>query len=523
MAEPQNLRHLDDLRFSTGMLIEPRFAFRSDLEKAWERFYARKSDRTHLEESEDIQFGAEAFQEEEVSDEGLEFLTPSSREARSEAQKELLAGKQKTPAVRQVSDILKAAADRRASDIHIEPQANGARVRVRVDGILRDLWVIPHRQQPAVISRIKILADMDIAERRLPQDGRILVKYKEGRLDLRISTLPTAYGEKVVIRLLEPNAPMVSFRDLGLSEVIHKELHRLIALPQGMLLVVGPTGSGKSTTLYAALTQLRSPTRNIVTVEDPVEYMLEGVNQAQVHTKAGLTFATCLRSILRQDPDVIMVGEVRDQETAEIALKAAQTGHFVLSTLHTNDGISAVTRLLDLGVPSFLVASSVSGILAQRLVRRLCKCKRVSPATMEYEARMEDAGFDTRGTMFVPGGCDSCEGTGYKGREAISELLVFNDAIQSLVRQESRPEEIRAMARGLGFRRMQDEALQKVSEGVTSFEEVMRVVPIARASGIKCQSCGAELLLTFRCCPYCLEKREKAESNRIGTVEAIKA
>ena len=319
MAEPQNLRHSDELRFTTGLQIEPQFAFRDDLERAITRHYG-KQEKVDIEPEESeprpmpetsLESKAEGM---ERRDE-VEFLTLSSRETRREAQKEFMAGlKQRTPAVRLVSEILAAAAEKKASDIHIEPQASATKVRFRVDGILRDSSMIPSHQEAAVVSRIKILADMDISERRLPQDGRILVKIHENRLDLRISTLPTAYGEKVVIRLLEPDSPLATFQEMGMGEEIEKGLLKLLRLPQGMLLVVGPTGSGKSTTLYGALTQLRSSTRNIVTVEDPVEYMLEGINQAQVNVKAGLTFATCLRSIMRQDPDVIMVGEIRDRK-----------------------------------------------------------------------------------------------------------------------------------------------------------------------------------------------------------------
>ena len=307
----------------------------------------------------------------------IEFISTSTRQANREAIQEVQAelNQKKTPAVRLVSEIIQTAMKKRASDIHIEPQANATVVRIRVDGVLRELETIPRSIQNSLISRIKILSDMDIGERRAPQDGRFMVAVGPRKVDMRVSSLPTQYGEKIVMRLLETSAPLLSFADLGFPQDISERYRKLLALPQGMLLVTGPTGSGKSTTLYSALNVLRKPAVNIVTVEDPVEYDLPGINQVHVNSRAGLTFASCLRSILRQDPNVIMVGEIRDLETAEIAMKAAQTGHLVLSTLHTNDSISAVVRLLDLGIPEYLIASSVTGILAQRLVRKLCSCR----------------------------------------------------------------------------------------------------------------------------------------------------
>ena len=294
----------------------------------------------------------------------MEFVSTSTRQANkdaiAEAQAELR--NQKTPAVRLVSEIIRAAMEKHASDIHIDPRLKDTIVRIRVDGVLRDFQHVPRPIQHSLVSRIKILADMDIAEHRNPQDGRFMISTKNRSLDLRVSTLPTQYGEKVVIRLLEPSAPLLNFTEIGFTPAIAEGLQRLLSLPQGLILVTGPTGSGKSTTLYSALNILRKPSVNIVTVEDPVEYALPGINQVHVNTRAGLTFASVLRSLLRQDPNVIMVGEIRDQETAEIALKAAQTGQLVLSTLHTNDSVSAIVRLLDLGVPPFLIASSVIGV-----------------------------------------------------------------------------------------------------------------------------------------------------------------
>src|SRR5262249_14342015 len=284
------------------------------------------------------------------------------------------------------------AAQKGASDIHSEPQIKGTTVRLRIDGLLREFMTIPSEHQGSVASRVKILANMDISEKRLPQDGRFLMLFRERRLDVRVSSLPTHFGEKIVMRILDPHSTLSTFEQLGFSLRYTETMKRLLSAPEGMLIVTGPTGSGKSTTLYVALSHLRAPTRNIITAEDPVEYMLDGVNQIQIQPKVGLTFATCLPSILRQDPDVIMVGEIRDAETAEIALRASQTGHLVLSTLHTNDSISAITRLLDLGIPRYMIGA-VNAIIGQRLLRRLCSCKKVVPATAQYKDRLASMGL----------------------------------------------------------------------------------------------------------------------------------
>jgi type IV pilus assembly protein PilB len=381
-------------------------------------------------------------------------------------------------------------------------------VRFRVDGLLRDYERIPRALQSSVASRIKILSDMDIAERRTPQDGRFMVKIQGRRIDLRVSTLPTQYGEKVVMRLLDADAPLHDFSTLGFPEPIAENLKRMLSLPQGMILVTGPTGSGKSTTLYSSLYLVRKPSVNIITVEDPVEYALPGLNQVQVNTKAGLTFASCLRSILRQDPNVIMIGEIRDKETAEIAMKAAQTGHLVLSTLHTNDSVSAVTRLLDLGVPGFQIAASVTGIIAQRLIRRLCACRKEIPAPPEHISLLLEAGIpDPPSMQHVAEGCDDCDLTGYKGRIGIYEILVFDDAIRAAVRTGGRNDEIRTLARNNGMKLMQEYALARVREGLTTLEEVQRVVPFEQTATTACAACGRELSAAFTFCPHCGEKR----------------
>src|SRR4029077_15774129 len=380
----------------------------------------------------------------------MEFVSTSTRQANKEAIVEAQAElrNQKTPAVRLVSEIIRAAMEKHASDIHIDPRLKDTVVRIRVDGVLRDFQHVAHSIQHSLISRIKILADMDIGERRNPQDGRFMISTKNRSLDLRVSTLPTQYGEKVVIRLLEPSAPLLNLTEIGFTPAIAEGLHKLLALPQGLILVTGPTGSGKSTTLYSALNILRKPSVNIVTVEDPVEYALPGINQVHVNTRAGLTFATVLRSLLRQDPNVIMVGEIRDKETAEIAMKAAQTGHLVLSTLHTNDSVSAIIRLIDLEIPGFLISSSVTGIISQRLLRKLCSCHTVQAATPEFQARLVQAGMlKPPVTMAVPIGFEKGDQTGYKGRIGIYEMLRFDDSIRAVIRTSGNMDVIRETSR----------------------------------------------------------------------------
>jgi type IV pilus assembly protein PilB len=499
MAEPQNLHTVDNLRFVTGMDISPRLGFRSDILTAIEKCYAQQVKETKAEQDK-LPF----IEQMDVS--AMQFFTAGSSEKSKAAIEEFEAElrNERTPAVRLVSAILYAASAKRASDIHIEPQGESTTVRIRVDGVLRELTNIPKELQASVISRIKILSDMDIAERRAPQDGRFLVKISDHNLDLRVSTLPTHYGEKVVMRLLDPAATRVAFSALGFSEDDAKVLHASLSGPQGMVLVTGPTGSGKTTTLYSALNSLRSPTVNIITVEDPIEYKIEDINQVQVNPKAGLTFANCLRSILRQDPNIIMVGEIRDSETAEIALQSAQTGHLVLSTLHTNDAVSAITRLLDLKTPAFLVASSVSAVVAQRLVRKLCTCRNEAPMTNEHASRFLAAGIvDFGGKIYIPAGCALCDNSGFKGRIGIYEVLVLDEQMRAAVRSGMRDEEIRIMARSGGMRLMQEDAMEKVKSGLTTLDEVLRVVPFENVQTQRCRNCGKGLAPTFLFCPYC--------------------
>jgi type IV pilus assembly protein PilB len=510
MATPQNLAVLDELRFTTGMEISPRLSFQVELQQAINRHYAAETGTASA-------YGT-VRDGERIPFEEVEFLSTSSRQANQEAIQEVQADlrQKKTPAVRLVSEVIQVAMAKRASDIHIEPRVADTVVRMRVDGVLHDHQVIARTLQNSLISRVKILADMDISERRAPQDGRFMVSVGTRQLDLRVSTLPTQYGEKVVIRLLETSSPLTSYTDLGMPRDVADGLQELLSAPQGMVLVTGPTGSGKSTTLYSSLHKLRQAAVNIVTVEDPVEYVLAGINQVHVNSKAGLTFVSCLRSILRQDPNIIMVGEIRDKETAEIAMKAAQTGHLVLSTLHTNDSVSAIVRLLDLGIPGYLICSSVTGILAQRLVRMLCSCHAVQPATSDFQERLGQLGISKPPVkMAVPVGCDKCNHTGYAGRVGIYELLRVDESIRNIVRTSGNIDQIRAISRANGMRLIQEDALEKVVKGTTTLEEILRVVPLDTTSYLECAKCSQHILPAFNYCPSCgTPCPTKSSSNR---------
>ena len=455
VADPLNIHAIDELRLATRYQLELGVASRDDivielqrLERSAQAFGARIDDL--------------------VADEAPDGDDLDADDGVSDA-----------PLVRLVNSILFQAAEEGASDVHFEPQEDALVVRYRVDGVLRETQRMPKRIANGAVTRLKVLAKLDIAERRVPQDGRIsLNAAAAGRtLDIRVATLPTVEGEGVVMRLLDKSRKVPTLEDLGLSGEIQEQIAALISKPTGALLVTGPTGSGKSTTLYAALGQLNRPELKTITVEDPVEYRLPGVSQVQINTKAGLTFASALRTILRSDPDVIMVGEIRDVETAKISIEAALTGHFVLSTLHTNDAPSALTRLNEMGVEPFLTASAVSGVLAQRLARRLCNHCR-DPYEPPYE-ELQAAGFPPHvygKVLYRAAGCGRCGNTGFRGRIAISQLMVMNPEIESLaVRRSSRDELEQAAFKG-GMKRLYSDGLAKVEAGLTSLEELGRVL-----------------------------------------------
>jgi type IV pilus assembly protein PilB len=461
VADPGNIQGIDELRLATRYPLEIGVAARDDI-LAEIRRLARASEA----------FGARAAVEEELA----------AEEEEEADDLEVDDGISDAPLVRLVNSVIFQAAEDGASDVHFEPQEDALLVRFRVDGVLQEVQRIPKRMMPGVITRLKVLAKLDIAERRKPQDGRIsLNAAAAGRmLDVRVATLPTVEGESIVMRLLDKSRKAPTLEELGMSDEMRAQLEQIIRMPTGALLVTGPTGSGKSTTLYAALTEINRPEINIITVEDPVEYRLSGVNQVQINTKAGLTFATALRSILRSDPDVVMVGEIRDGETAKISIEAALTGHLVLSTLHTNDAPQALTRLNEMGVEPFLIGAAVSAVLAQRLARKLCNhCCEMYPPTVDelIKARVSpEVAAASDGMIFYrKKGCPRCNQTGYKGRIGIYQLLTMSEQLESLAVQKATREDIERAAIGEGMRTLWDDGLAKVAAGLTSIEELARV------------------------------------------------
>ena len=378
------------------------------------------------------------------------------------------------PIVKLVNMLITRAVESRASDIHIEPFENNVKVRYRIDGALTEVEAFPKRIQPAVISRIKIMSRLNIAERRLPQDGRIKLRVSGREIDLRVSSIPTIYGESMVMRILDRGSVLVGLEYLGFPEETIDEYKKLIVSPYGMLLVTGPTGSGKTTTLYASLSEINSEDKKIITIEDPIEYQIQGINQIQIKPQIGLTFANGLRHIVRQDPDIVIVGEIRDVETSEISIHSALTGHLVFSTLHTNDAAGAITRLLDMGIEAFLVSSSLIGVLAQRLVRVICtKCKETFKPQQEMIDKIELLSDNV--TTYHGKGCEECRHTGYQGRTGIFELMVVNEEIRRLIMERASSEVIRKKAVAGGMQILRDSGWQKVQEGVTTIEEVLRV------------------------------------------------
>jgi general secretion pathway protein E len=456
MMDPEDQFVIDALRLSTGKEIIPKVGLLSEIDAALEIQYGEG--RSQMERIVDnLQF------EDTGGEEDLEHLKDLASEA---------------PVIKMVNLIMQRAIEMRASDIHIEPFEQTLKVRLRIDGVLQDINAPPVKSTAAVISRIKIMAKLNIAERRLPQDGRIKVQMLGKELDLRVSTIPTMYGESVVIRLLDKESTVFDFESLGFSGRHSKQFIDVLAQPHGIILITGPTGSGKSTSLYAALKLLNTSERKIITVEDPVEYQLEGINQIQAKPQIGLTFSAALRSIVRQDPDVIMIGEMRDLETAKIAVQSALTGHLVLSTLHTNDAAGGVTRLLDMGLEEYLLTSTVNGILAQRLVRKLCpECKEpyVAPPLVVEDRHLRRFAPEGDIVLHKPVGCSACGGLGYRGRLAIIEFLLMTDPIRKLIMAHEEAGTIQKLAIEQGMVTMSDDGLQKALQGITTIEEVMRV------------------------------------------------
>lgn len=379
------------------------------------------------------------------------------------------------PIIKLVNLLISRAAESRSSDIHVEPFENELKVRYRIDGVLHDIESLPKRLQAAVVSRIKIMSKMNIAERRLPQDGRIRVKVGDREIDLRVSTIPVLHGESVVMRILDKEGIVVDLDRLGFPMETHARFNQLITRPNGIILVTGPTGSGKTTTLYGALEKINSPDKMIITVEDPVEYQLNGVNQIQIKPQIGLHFANALRHIVRQDPDIIMIGEIRDLETAEIAIQAALTGHLVFSTLHTNDAPTAITRLLDMGVEAFLLAATIRGILAQRLVRVICPSCKEQEESVTGKGEEAKVGLSPGMPLYRGKGCERCTYTGYYGRSGLFELLVVDDSLHRLILKRSDVGDIREAARKNGMKTLLEDGMDKVRAGITTLGEVLRV------------------------------------------------
>ncbi len=458
MADPGNVLALDDVRQISRMQVIPVVATHEDLSRALDRFIRADGEMTELSNA--------LVEENEASNElDLSSLGDSVDDD--------------APIVRYVNLVVTQAITDRASDIHIEPTEHDLRVRYRIDGVLHEMQRSPRSTMAAVTSRVKILSDIDIAERRKPQDGRMSVNHNGRKIDLRVATLPTVWGEKIVMRILDNSTASLDLRDLSFGESNYEIYKESYQKPYGMILVTGPTGSGKSTTLYATLNAVSKPDINVITVEDPVEYRLPGINQVQVNPKAGLTFASALRSILRSDPDVVLLGEIRDHETAQIAIEAALTGHLVLSTLHTNDAPSAVTRLTEMGIEPFLVGSALDCIVAQRLARKLCdKCKEPYLPTPEElaAARFPWDESEDLPVLYRPAGCTACSKTGYRGRLALHEVMQVTEEIERLAVARASAMEIGKVAVEQGMRTLRDDGWMKVGEGRTSIEEILRVV-----------------------------------------------
>lgn len=451
MWDPLNIYAIDDIKIATGLEVIPVISEKQNIESAIDHYYGSESAENAIEE-----FRREYH---------IEDLNTLDYQATSDISN--------APMVRLVNSFINQAVKQNASDIHLEPYDKTLRLRFRIDGDLQEIMTIAKSAHQAIISRIKVLGKMDIAEKRIPQDGRIETVVNDRNIDMRISVLPTVYGEKIVIRLLDRGNFNFSKDQLGFTTENLNRFDEIIKHPHGMILVTGPTGSGKTTTLYAALNELNNVARNIITIEDPVEYRLEGVNQVQVSNKAGLTFASGLKAILRQDPDIVMVGEIRDGETAQIAVRAAITGHLVLSTMHTNDTASSISRLVDMGIEPYLVSSSVVGIVAQRLIKKICPhCKEsYSPTSIDKKI----LGIEENIMLYKGKGCTSCNYTGYKGRQAVQEIMHVNEKIRELIDEKASIDRIRKAAIDSGMTTLKENCKQLVLQGITTVDELTRI------------------------------------------------
>lgn len=496
MADPLDYECIRDLSFYSGYGILPVLATRREIMEVIDQQYK--------------QFKPDHAVDDIVKESAKDFdvallqvipeIPTSHDETRSLQETSRLA-----PIIRLANIILSKAIRYRASDIHIEPMQNDFRIRYRIDGLLREEMRLPRWVQGALVSRIKILAKLDIAERRQPQDGAVRIKAENREIDLRISILPVQHGEKVVIRVLDQSKVMVTLENIGFTPRELAQVDSLTRRRKGIILVTGPTGSGKTTTLYAMINRLKSETTNVMTVEDPIEYTIEGISQIQVNPEIGLTFAKCLRAILRQDPNVILIGEIRDAETAEIAFRAAMTGHVVLSTLHTNDAPSAISRLIDIGIPSYLVASQLVGVIAQRLVRCLCpKCKESIPIPLEDLILLKIPPQTAEGINFFQAkGCAHCHQTGYQGRTGIFEIMELIPALREIITKGAPDQEFRSAALAMGIIGLRGAGLQKVKDGLSSISELARVIEVEEPLQTFCQKCAKPITIDFLACPHC--------------------
>jgi len=453
MANPDNIFAIDDIKFITGLEVRPVVATETAIKRAIDRFY--ESADSLAEVMKDMQ-------------EDFEIVEEMDEDAGAEAMSE------DAPVVKLVNSIIADAVNKGASDIHVEPFEKKLRVRYRIDGVLHEMMSPPYKMKGAVTSRLKIMAELDIAEKRVPQDGRIKIRIGPKKIDLRVSSLPTIFGEKIVMRILDKTNLQIDLTKLGFQAEPLQKLVKGIEMPYGMVLVTGPTGSGKTTTLYSALNKINLPEYNIMTAEDPVEYNIDGINQVMVHEEIGLSFAAALKAFLRQDPNIVMVGEIRDLETASIAVKAALTGHLVLSTLHTNDAPSTINRMIDMGIEPFLVSSSVNVIMAQRLVRKLCvKCKKkekIHPEALRELGVTSGDEFE----IYKAEGCPACNSTGYSGRTGLYEVMPVSDALREMILNRASASEIKEQAVREGMTTLRGDGIWKLKNGITSLEEVLR-------------------------------------------------
>lgn len=488
MVDPLSFEAINDLGFYCGYSVRPVISTKKDICHTLDRYYPGDTSFKEVTESHDE-----------------ELLHTSTEENFQKGHATIQEDESQAPAVRLVNMILGRAIRFHASDVHIEPGRDNLVVRFRLDGLLRKEFVLPKRTHGPIVSRIKILARLNIAERRLPQDGSVRIRFDKREMDVRVATLPTHYGEKVVMRVLDPSQFFLSLGGVGFTSGLLEQVKRLLSHRSGIILVTGPTGSGKTSTLYAMIEALRSEGSNIVTAEDPIEYSIQGINQTQIHPEIGLTFAKCLRSFLRQDPNIILLGEIRDHETAEIAFRAAMTGHLVLSTLHTKDAASSVMRLIELGVPSYMVSSLLVGVVAQRLIRSLCPfCRTEDHPSPSIIRKVGISEGDSKDLVFYRGvGCQKCHGEGFKGRFSVFEVLEMNQKIEEMILQKAPEYEIRDQAVASGMSVLGEVGIQQVKEGRTSLEELLRVIDIENHFSMFCNGCGQAISTQYNFCPFC--------------------